>query len=50
MVDKTAAEFKSLNDIQGGDIHIGAAETDAMKYIAPAAENLHERYPIIGYH
>ena len=31
MVDKTAAEFKALDEITGGDIHIGCAESDALQ-------------------
>lgn len=50
MVEKTKAEFTSLDDIQGGDIHIGAAETDAMQYIAQAARDLRERYPNLRCH
>lgn len=50
MVDKTKAEFTSLNDIAGGDIHIGAAETYAMEHVAQAARTLNERYPGIRYH
>mgnify|MGYP004551367443 CR=1 FL=1 len=32
MVDKTTDEFKSLNEINGGDIHIGCAESDGSKF------------------
>ena len=34
MVEKTEAEFKSINDTVSGDIYIGGGETDSMKYIA----------------
>ena len=50
MVDKTKGEFLSMDDITGGDIHIGGAETDAMKYIAQAARDLQTRFPNIRYH
>lgn len=50
MVEKTRDEFRSMTDITGGDIHIGSAETHAMKYIAQAAMDLQERYPNIRYH
>lgn len=50
MVDKTTEEFKSLGEINGGDIRIGCAESDGIKYVARAAKNLHRRYPNIRYH
>ena len=50
MVEKTRDEFRSMNDITGGDIHIGGAETHALKHIAQAAICLQERYPNIRYH
>lgn len=50
MVDKTKDEFRAMDDITGGDIHIGGAETHAMKYIAQAAMDLQARYPNIRYH
>lgn len=33
MVDKTAAEFKALEEITGGDIRIGCAESDGIKHL-----------------
>lgn len=50
MVDKTKDEFNSLDDITGGDVHIGAAETYAMKYIAEVACDLESQYPNMRYH
>lgn len=50
MVDKTTEEFKALDEINGGDIRIGCAESDGIKYVARAAKNLHRRYPNIRYH
>lgn len=50
MVDKTTEEFKALDEINGGDIRIGCAESDGIKYVARAAKNLHQRYPNIRYH
>ena len=34
MVDKTTDEFKALNNITGGEIHIGCAESHQIKYLA----------------
>ena len=50
MVDKTTEEFKALDEINGGDIRIGCAESDGIKYVARAAKKLHRRCPNIHYH
>lgn len=50
MVDKTMDEFHSLDEINGGDIYIGGAESDTIKYFTWAARNLHEKYPNIRFH
>lgn len=33
MVEKTEQEFKSLDDISGGEVHIGCAESFQIKYL-----------------
>ncbi len=50
MVDKTEAEFNSMEHSIGGDIYIGGGETDAVKLIAKIAKDLRESYPDIRYH
>ena len=50
MVDKTEEEFKALGEVTGGDIHIGAAESDNIKYLARPIKNLKVRYPRIRTH
>lgn len=50
MVDKTEAEFNSMEDIVGGDVYIGGGETEAIKLIAQAAKELRASYPAIHYH
>ena len=45
MVDKTAAEFKALDEITGGDIHIGCAESDGIKHLARQIKALQARHP-----
>lgn len=50
MVDKTADEFKSLDDINGGDIHIGCAESDNIKYFSRIMKKIQEKYPRIRCH
>lgn len=50
MVDKTAEEFRSLDEVNGGDIHIGCAESDGIKYFLRTVLRLKEKYPRIRYH
>lgn len=50
MVDKTQAEFNSMEDVIGGDIYIGGGETDAVRLIAGTAKELRDAYPNIHYH
>lgn len=50
MVDKTSAEFKSLEEISGGDIRIGCAESAGMSYFIKAARSLQGKYPNIRFH
>lgn len=50
MVEKTKTEFLTMDDITGGDIYIGAAETDAFKHVAQAAMALQSQYPDMRYH
>jgi DNA-binding transcriptional LysR family regulator len=50
MVDKTEAEFNSMEETISGDIYIGGGETKAMKLIGEIVKNLREDYPGIRYH
>lgn len=50
MVDKTEDEFKALGEITGGDIRIGCAESDGIKYLAHCAKALQGQYPRIRLH
>ena len=50
MVEKTEAEFQSINDIIGGDIYIGGGESDCMKYIAEVIKEVQADYPDIKFH
>ncbi len=50
LVDKTEADFRSINDIIGGDIYIGSGETDSMKYIAEIMKDIQQIYPDIKFH
>ena len=50
MVDKTIEEFQSLDDITGGDIYIGAAESKSFGYFAEVAKELQNQYPNVKFH
>lgn len=50
MVDKTSAEFKSLDEITGGDIRIGCAESAGMKYCIETAHSLAKKYSNVRFH
>lgn len=50
MVEKTEAEFQSINDIICGDIYIGGGESDCMKYIAEVIKKVQTDYPDIKFH
>ncbi|MCH5250335.1 MAG: LysR family transcriptional regulator [Lachnospiraceae bacterium] len=50
MVDKTADEFKALDDVTGGDVYIGCAESYQIRYLAEIIKEFHERYPLLKYH
>ncbi len=50
MVDKTEEEFKALGEIDSGDIHIGAAESDGIKHLAQRIKAVQARYPRIRVH
>ena len=45
MADKIEKEFVSLDDIAGGELFLGLAESCLIKYIADAIKALKERYP-----
>lgn len=50
MVDKTQEEFQALDEVNGGDIHIGAAESDGIQHLARCVKSLQARYPGIRVH
>ena len=50
MTDKITAEFRALDEDEGGDIHIGCAESDGIKYLARCLKELHRSHPRIRYH
>lgn len=50
MVDKTTDEFNALDDVTGGEVHIGCAESYQIKYLAKAIKDFREKYPLFRYH
>lgn len=50
MVDKTTDEFMSMDDLQGGDVYLGCAESPQMSYVARIIRDFKARYPLFHYH
>lgn len=50
LVDKTEKEIILNDEIIAGDIYIGAGETDTIRYIAKAAQQIQFNYPKIKFH
>ena len=50
MVDKTEAEFRSMEGDIAGDVYIGGGESDAIGLIADVISELRQEYPNIHYH
>ena len=50
MVDKTTSEFRELDNITGGEVHIGCAESHQIKYLAWVIKDFKEAYPRFRYH
>lgn len=50
MADKIKAEFASMDDIIGGNIYFGCAESYQIRYLARVIKNFKRRYPGFHYH
>lgn len=50
MADKIEQEFISLDDITGGELYLGLAESCQIKYLARAIRDFKMRYPNLRYH
>ena len=50
MADKIEKEFVSLDDITGGELYLGLAESCQIKYLARAIKNFKKKYPNLHYH
>lgn len=45
LVDKTEAEFKSMEEVSSGDIFVGAPESEAMRLFAEVVRDLQKTHP-----
>ncbi len=50
MADKIAQEFVTLDDITGGDIYLGLAESYQIRLLARAIKEFQKQYPELHYH
>ena len=50
MADKIEQEFVSLDDITGGELYLGLAESYQIKYLARAIKEFKAHYPSLRYH
>lgn len=49
MADKIEQEFVSLDDITGGDLYLGLAESYQIRYLAREIHSFKQRYPGLNY-
>ena len=50
MADKIEQEFISLDDISGGELYLGLAESYQIRYLARIIKDFKTRYPNLHYH
>mgnify|MGYP000711122638 CR=1 FL=1 len=50
MADKITNEFQAMDDITGGDIYIGCAETEGMRMLAKIISKIRQEYDHIHFH
>ena len=50
MVDKTTDEFRAIDDLQGGDVYLGCAESYLISNVAQKIKQFKKRYPMFRYH
>lgn len=50
MADKISVEFKTMNDITGGDVYFGLAESYQLRYLASAIRRFLALYPDFHFH
>lgn len=50
MADKIEQEFVSLDDISGGDLYLGLAESYQLRFLAKSIKEFKNTYPNLHYH
>lgn len=50
MADKITTEFLTLDDVLGGDVYFGLAESYQIRYLAAAIKKCKVQYPDLRYH
>lgn len=50
MSDKITMEFAAMDDIIGGNVYLGCAESVQIRYLAQAIRSFKDRYPGFHYH
>ncbi|MBQ0064636.1 MAG: LysR family transcriptional regulator [Firmicutes bacterium] len=50
LADKITNEFSSMNDITGGDLYFGLAESYQVSYLAKEIREFKKKYPNLRYH
>ena len=50
MTDRTIEEFQSLNDVTGGEVRIGCAESELIHHLAGAIKDSRLQYPGLRFH
>ena len=50
MADKIEREFLSLDDLTGGELYFGLAESYQIRWLARALRSMKQRYPDLHYH
>ncbi len=50
MVDKTTEEFREMDNLEGGDVRIGCAESWRISYLAEKMQDLRRSYPLFHFH
>ena len=50
LLERTESDLALFNEVTSGDVHIGAAETHAMRLIGHVIQSLRESHPQILYH
>ncbi|MCD8340955.1 MAG: LysR family transcriptional regulator [Clostridiales bacterium] len=50
LVSRTEDEISLSDDVIAGDIHIGAGESEGIRFLVKAAKALQEEYPLVHFH